>query len=307
MVRSESRIMRLCLRLGLESLAWSLRRLYCPVPKNALVLEVGSGGNPYPRANVLLDAYENTRERHWVPLVADRPLVLGFVERLPFQDKAFDFVIASHVLEHSPHPERFLSELQRVGKAGYIEVPDAFMERVNPYLDHRLEVTARGGRLLIRKKPAWRVDPELTELYKHGANAVISGEAIPRHPFVFHVRYYWQDHIDWVIVNPEEDAAWDAPATEGEKLSPAGPRQYLNSLLLTLLRTILSQRRRNHSLDLMCLLACPVCGRGTILAAGEILKCAMCSAIYPVHHGIPAMHVCPRPDEERHEEVINHN
>lgn len=29
-------------------------------------------------------------------------------------------------------------------KAGYIEVPDAFMERINP-LDHRLEITVRDG------------------------------------------------------------------------------------------------------------------------------------------------------------------
>ncbi len=82
------------------------------------MLEVGSGGNPYARADVLLDAYEETRERHWAPLIADRPLVLGFVEDLPFHDHAFDFMIASHVLEHSARPERFLAELQRVARAG---------------------------------------------------------------------------------------------------------------------------------------------------------------------------------------------
>ena len=126
----ESMPMRLSKRLGLTRVAWALRRLHCPVAAEALVLEVGSGGNPYARANVLLDAYEVTGQRHWVPLVSDRPTILGFVESLPFKDKAFDFVIASHVLEHSSEPERFLAELQRVAKAGYIEVPDAFMERI---------------------------------------------------------------------------------------------------------------------------------------------------------------------------------
>src|SRR5262245_15583726 len=139
--RQESAAMSLFRRLGMESVAWSLRRLHCPVPDDALVLEVGSGGNPYARANVLLDAYEATAQRHWVPLKVDRPLVLGFAERLPFRDRAFDFVIASHVLEHSSNPERFLGELMRVARAGYIEVPDAFMERINPYEDHRLEIT----------------------------------------------------------------------------------------------------------------------------------------------------------------------
>jgi SAM-dependent methyltransferase len=149
MRETHSAAMRLAQGLGFERIAWSLRRLHCPVDDSALVLEVGSGGNPYPRANVLLDAYEATRERHWVPLTVDRPTVLGFVEALPFRDQAFDFVIASHVLEHSADPARFLGELQRVAKAGYIEVPDAFMERVNPYHDHRLEITTREGRLVI--------------------------------------------------------------------------------------------------------------------------------------------------------------
>ena len=157
---SQSLLMRFFRANGLESVAWSLRRLHCPVDDNSLVLEVGSGGNPYARANVLLDAYEETKERHWVPLKADRPMVLGFVEKLPFKSKAFDFVIASHVLEHSPQPEQFLAELQRVAKAGYIEVPDAFMERINPYTDHRLEITCRNEKLIIRKKPANIVEHE---------------------------------------------------------------------------------------------------------------------------------------------------
>jgi len=68
--------MRLLRRLGRDDLAWPLRRLYVPVAAQDLVLEVGSGGNPFPRSNVLLDAYEVTRERHYQPLIADRPIVL---------------------------------------------------------------------------------------------------------------------------------------------------------------------------------------------------------------------------------------
>ena len=126
MLETESASMLLFRRLGLENVAWSLRRLHCPVDRQALVLDIGSGGNPYPRANVLLDAYEDTVERFHVPLVRDRPIVYGLAERLPFRDKAFDFIIASHVFEHSQDPVAFLKEIIRVGKAGYIETPDAF-------------------------------------------------------------------------------------------------------------------------------------------------------------------------------------
>jgi len=171
-----SKLMKLLCFVGLKRFAWSLRRLYCPVKNSDSVLEVGSGGNPYFRANVLLDAYEDTQERHWVSLVNDRPTVLGFVEHLPFKDNSFDFVIASHVLEHSTDPVKFISELQRVAKAGYIEVPDAFMERINPYLDHRLEITIRNEVLIIRKKANWAVDSELVELYEEHLKPILTKE-----------------------------------------------------------------------------------------------------------------------------------
>jgi len=41
MIQSESFLMRAFRQVGFEGLAWSLRRLHCPVPADALVLEVG--------------------------------------------------------------------------------------------------------------------------------------------------------------------------------------------------------------------------------------------------------------------------
>ena len=187
-METESSLMRITKRLGLDRVAWSLRRLHCPVSRQALVLEVGSGGNPYPRANVLLDAYEDTRERHWVPLVKDRPFVFGLIERLPFKTGAFDFIIASHVLEHSTNPALTLSEFQRVARAGYIEVPDAFFERINPYKDHRLEITVREDKLIIRHKPSWICDSELVALYEDRAKPVMVRDLYSKKPFTFNVQ-----------------------------------------------------------------------------------------------------------------------
>ena len=42
---------------------------------------------------------------------------------LPFKDKEFDFVIASHVVEHVEDFEFFLKELERISNKGYIELP----------------------------------------------------------------------------------------------------------------------------------------------------------------------------------------
>lgn len=289
MVESESGAMQLFKNLGMEKIAWALRRLYCPVPKDALVLEVGSGGNPYARANVLLDAYEDTRERHWVPLVSDRPTVLGFVENLPFKDKSFDFVIASHVLEHSTDPEKFLRELQRVAKAGYIEVPDAFMERVNPYKDHRLEITVRQDQLVIRKKPLSTVDEALVELYSDRAKPLIAGGLIPAHPFAFHVRYYWSEKIDFVVLNPEVDATWKPPLEQASS-AQVSSRQTMRQRLLGTIRQRLSQQKRNSQIDLLTLLRCPNCFSTELKRAGEEIKCQHCQSNFASSNGIPIMY-----------------
>lgn len=287
----ESLAMRFFRYFGLESIAWSLRRLHCPVDKSALVLEVGSGGNPYARANVLLDAYEVTRERHWVPLKVDRPLVLGFVERLPFKDNAFDFVIASHVLEHSAQPEKFISELQRVAKAGYIEVPDAFMERINPYTDHRLEITCRNDKLIIRKKPAYIVEHETVALYEHRVKPFLTRELIPKRPFAFHVRFYWNGTIDHTVVNPDADATWAAEADMAPATTPvASMKTRVQGFVLDMARSVLSQNRRNRMIDLISLLICPGCGSGSLSRTSEGLRCNDCEAAYPIRQGIPVMY-----------------
>jgi SAM-dependent methyltransferase len=275
-----------------KRLAWSLRRINIKIPPNALVLEVGSGGNPYPRANVLLDAYEETRERHWDALIHDRPTVLSFGENLPFKDKSFDYVIAAHVLEHTPYPEKFLAELQRVARGGYIETPDAFMERINPYKDHRLEVTVRDEGLVIRKKPAWIYDADLVVLYEERAKAIITRETIPQHAAEFHMRYFWQDKIKFSIVNPEVDATWTPPSPSLD----APPRHLgikakLRLLLLNLIRTWFSQGSRNAKLDILPLMRCPKCHSENLerLSATEIV-CTGCDAQYKKDRNVFQIH-----------------
>jgi SAM-dependent methyltransferase len=287
-MNTESLAMRTCRALGFQHLAWSLRRLHVPVDADALVLEVGSGGNPYPRANVLLDAYEETRERHWVPLVADRPTVLGFVEKLPFRDKVFDFVIASHVFEHSRDPAAFLGELQRVARTGYIETPDALMERLYPYPDHRLEVTVRDQALVVRKKTAWKNDPQIAEYFESKASPAFRKSLVPDHPFEFHVRYYWCDQIPLQIVNPESSLTDEGPpASPTSSNTPPPPGSTgLREKLRQASRRWLSQKSRNAGLNLADLLACPVCRMG-VEKLDAAYRCGACGRNYPIRNGIP--------------------
>lgn len=287
-MQEQSKIMQFFDQFGFRSIAWGLRRFHTPVSAEALVLEVGSGGNPYPRSNVLLDAYESSRERHWAPLTADRPTVLGFVENLPFKDKSFDYVIASHVLEHSSDPEKFINELQRVAKAGYIEVPDAFLERINPYKDHRLEISLRNEVLQITKKKNWIHEPELVELYESRVKNYLTKILIPQRPFEFHVRYYWAEKINYVIKNPQIDASWEAPANDREYTKGNFVAQ-VKEFIRNLLRDLMSQRERNKKINVVPLLRCTRCHGDVVEKEASHIECSSCGASYKMRNGLFVM------------------
>lgn len=92
------------------------------------VLDVGSGHQPFVRADVLLERFVDLHtERAGAEIDATDPrLVVGDALAMPFEDCAFDYVVASHVAEHVEDPEMFGRELSRVGKRGYIETPGWF-------------------------------------------------------------------------------------------------------------------------------------------------------------------------------------
>jgi SAM-dependent methyltransferase len=89
------------------------------------VLDVGSGQNPSPRANVLLEKFvDDDAHRSGQSVDAHDPrLVVGDALAMPFKDHDFDFVVASHLAEHVDDPRRLCNELMRVARRGYIETP----------------------------------------------------------------------------------------------------------------------------------------------------------------------------------------
>ncbi|MCL6606406.1 MAG: class I SAM-dependent methyltransferase [Paenibacillus sp.] len=88
------------------------------------VLDIGSGGYPFPMATHLADLYEGETSHRHEPLIKDgRPLIICDICDLPFEDKEFDFIYCSHVLEHVEDPGKACEEIMRVGKRGYIETP----------------------------------------------------------------------------------------------------------------------------------------------------------------------------------------
>jgi len=88
------------------------------------ILDIGSGGDPFPYATVLAERYiQPSRHRFDEFQSHGKPVILCDIQDLPFRTESFDFIYCSHVLEHVDDPIAACNELMRVGKKGYIETP----------------------------------------------------------------------------------------------------------------------------------------------------------------------------------------
>ena len=89
--------------------------------RNLKILDLGcSSKNYWPEANHYADLDDFSEEFNKLNLKYTQ---IKKDHKLPFKDKEFDYVILSHVLEHVPEPFNLKKEIERIGKAGYIELP----------------------------------------------------------------------------------------------------------------------------------------------------------------------------------------
>ena len=81
------------------------------------ILDIGCGYRAHPYASVIADVQDLSNHYEGKKLIKINE------KKLPFKDKEFDFVIASHVIEHVEDFEFFINELERISSKGYIELP----------------------------------------------------------------------------------------------------------------------------------------------------------------------------------------
>ncbi|MGH9270889.1 MAG: class I SAM-dependent methyltransferase [Ilumatobacteraceae bacterium] len=141
------------------------RRIAIPVGATDLVLDVGSGDKPHWRADVLLDRYLGTehggQRSGRAAARIDRPLFDADASSMPFADGVFDYVVCSHVLEHVVDPAAVVAELTRVGRAGYLEVPEAASAKILDFPSHLWWCRSHGTRLELTAKRRPAFDPEI--------------------------------------------------------------------------------------------------------------------------------------------------
>lgn len=83
------------------------------------VLDIGCGFTAHKLADVVCDVKDFSnfyKNKKFIKIEVENKI-------LPFEDNEFDFVIASHVLEHVEELGTFIKELSRISKKGYIELP----------------------------------------------------------------------------------------------------------------------------------------------------------------------------------------
>lgn len=212
------------------------------IKPNDYVLEVGPGHNPSFRANVitekyLLDNYNRCGDLHIFP---HQKLVHAAGEELPFNDKSFDYVICNQVLEHADDPARFINEITRVSKKGYIETPNLIGEFLFPKESHKWVILYIDNKLVFYDKS------KMPGNYKCDYGEVFLNY-LPYQSLPYKTLWYtegdmminrceWEGSVDY-IVNPEDDyylsfftEKWDR--AKAEKIFP--PRSVKSELIHTL-------------------------------------------------------------------------
>ncbi len=263
------------------------------IPKNALVLELGSGHRPHPRANVLSDKYLEDIERGG-GLITDRPFIQTGAEKLPFQDQSFDFVLCRHVLEHLETPTDFFKELSRVGKAGYIETPSMIWEQLHPSRAyHRWLVLEINGELIMQRKPMNHTETVFGDLFEHlNAQSPEYRLFLRRYADLFYVRHYWKGRINYAIesVDMERRSWFDQPwdkAKAAHFVPTRGTNQQAKDLLVGAFGSVwggfrrrflkFNSRPQDHQVDLVTLLQCPDCTQSTIIINDSMACCQNCN------------------------------
>lgn len=106
---------------------WVPGRSYQRLPRlgrHWRILDIGPGNFPLAEATEYADITAKKRGK-----LGGKPLhKVDLDEELPFADDFYDFVYCSHVLEHIDSPVFGLKEIQRVGRAGFVEVPSVLLD-----------------------------------------------------------------------------------------------------------------------------------------------------------------------------------
>ena len=152
------------------------------------ILDIGCGYNANKFAKVICDVQDLSNHYQ------DKKFIRLTEKKLPFKDKEFDFVVASHVMEHVEDVDFFIKELERVSKKGYIELPTMFednlvFENKKDHLWH-MDFDDVENKLLISKKVQY-FEPVITVSTIKKLNEVFRTSLV--------LELIWEDSISYIL------------------------------------------------------------------------------------------------------------
>ena len=276
------------------------RRYPSNLSKNDIVMDIGSGDRPHPRANILLERFIDDSSQRGGPVVTEgRPLVIGDITSLPFLHGSIDYIICSHVLEHMEsfgQLEKALSELMRVGRRGYIETPSATFEKLLGAPYHHWYVRREGGRIIFRRKREYAEYEDLMRIFLplHRDSKTFFRFLFENFDSFF-VSIQWDKKIEYsieaILAEEEEKLGKDYPSDLSSGFHRLGEthrrEHHVRMMVKLLMHKIVNQGKK---VDIYSILACPVCGQK--LNSGQnqsALLCAQCRLEYPIRNGVPIM------------------
>lgn len=191
------------------------------IKPNDKVLDVGGGHNPFSRADNIIDSDltdGNHRDGRGIPPVFKDRYMKGDLHSLPFEDKTFDFIFCSHVLEHVSDPETACRELMRVGKRGYIETPRKWTEFFAGYPSHRWLIDVIDNELIFEKRQFIESPYLNCALHSAWKYKKLEEYGLKRFRNLSCVQFYWENSFKMRVIN-KDNTAFDYSNPEHAALS----------------------------------------------------------------------------------------
>ena len=179
------------------------------------VLDIGCGYTAHKNATVICDIQDLSN------FYNDKNFVKLDGNILPFKDNEFDFVIASHVIEHVKDVNTFIKELSRVSSKGYIELPtiledNLVFENKKDHIWH-MEFDDIENKLNISEKIQY-LEPVITVSTSKKFSKIFRQSLV--------LELYWEENIEFNLIQKNKN--------DFQKISR-----------LTLFRKFLSKHLRN--------------------------------------------------------------
>ena len=182
---------------------------------NWKILDIGCGYTAHENATVICDVQDLSsfyKDKNFVKLDGNV---------LPFKDNEFDFVIASHVIEHVKDVKTFINELSRISSKGYIELPtiledNLVFENKKDHIWH-MEFDDIDNKLNISEKIQY-LEPVITVATSKKFSKIFRQSLV--------LELYWEENIEFNLIQKKKN--------DFQKISR-----------LTLFRKFLSKHLRN--------------------------------------------------------------